>query len=541
MACCPTEDKYGYDDSRFEKAVDDHFHCSICYNVLKEPMMCRNNEHLFCRDCITEHLNTNSHTCPECNEDLTVETLRRARVVSNVLSGLKIKCNYSHRGCQEYIRLEVLDSHVLNCGFAPVKCSNEECEMIVNKREIIHHESTVCEYRKVKCHNCEKIEQNVEEMKEKMDGIIEEMKEKMEAMSEKLEGMETKIEGIDDKFEGKIDRIVEKMDGMAANVDEVKGLMVQMFEKLRFVDNPVQISSTVNGASKAFFEDILVVGGKDKADNPLTSVERFSWKNAWERVCSMDVGRIGATSFVYENQVFIAGGSDSPVVEVLNLSDRLLQWTKSNARVRNLRVLHSVVYQDRAVLFCTSRETDWCTELCLTPPFTCKQLCKMPKPQRKEYTVVAFERKVLIFGGSSDGIIGTNSLDSVLQFDIGTNQFKDMAPLPFTVSNMAGVRWRDQAVLIGGYVKYKPSNKVFMYDSKTGNITELPSMLEARSACAAVITGNTIVVMGGLGKSGRVRSVEAFALGGYSWRHLPAMNDIRSVPTATVLPTKNFH
>jgi E3 ubiquitin-protein ligase NRDP1 len=152
MACCPTEEKYGYEDSRFEKAVDAHFHCSICYNVLKEPMMCRNNEHIFCRDCITEHLTVNSHTCPECNEDLTVETLRKARLVSNILSELKIKCDYSNRGCQELIRLEGLDSHVENCGFAPVKCSNEECQLVVDKRELIHHESTACEYRKVKCH-----------------------------------------------------------------------------------------------------------------------------------------------------------------------------------------------------------------------------------------------------------------------------------------------------------------------------------------------------------------------------------------------------
>ena len=41
--------------------------------------------------------------------------------------------------------------------------------MIVNKREIIHHESTVCEYRKVKCHNCVKIEQDFVEMKEKLE------------------------------------------------------------------------------------------------------------------------------------------------------------------------------------------------------------------------------------------------------------------------------------------------------------------------------------------------------------------------------------
>ena len=188
MACCPTEEKYGYDDSRFEKAVDAHFHCSICYNVLKEPMMCRNNEHIFCRGCITEHLTVNSHTCPECNEDLTVETLRKARLASNYLSELKIKCDYSNRGCQEYIRLEELHSHVDNCGFAPVKCSNEECEMVVNKHELIHHESTVCEYRKVKCHNCVRMEQDIKEIKEKIEGLAskEDLKSLVVQMFEKL-------------------------------------------------------------------------------------------------------------------------------------------------------------------------------------------------------------------------------------------------------------------------------------------------------------------------------------------------------------------
>ena len=502
MACCSTEAKYGYDDSRFEKAVDDHLHCSICYNVLKEPMMCRNNEHLFCRDCITEHLNTNSHTCPECNEDLTVEILRRARVISNILSGLKIKCDYSHRGCHEYIRLEELDSHVENCGFAPVKCSNEECKMIVNKREIIHHESTVCEYRKVKCHNCVKIEQDVEGIKERMKGI--------------------------DK----------KVEGMAVDVDEVKGMMIEMFEKLRFLENAGQNSSA--HALTTLMEDILVAGGYSDAGIYLKSVERFSWKkNVWEKVCSMNFGRKGATSFVYKNEVFIAGGSDSPVVEVLNLNEDQLQLTKSIAtRVPSHRGdLCSVLYQDRAILFYVSGKSEYCAELCLTAPYTCWQLCKMPEPPRKHYTVVAFENKFLIFGGTSGN--HCNFLNSVLQFNVSTNQFNVMPQLPFAGSNIAGVRWGDQAVLIGGYGKDGPSKKVRMYDSKTGNITELPSMLEERSAAAAVITGNTIVVMGGLSESGRVRSVEAFTLGGYSWRYLPAMNDIRSAPTATVLPTKH--
>ena len=130
MAFCSTVVKYGYEDCRFEKDVDENFHCSICYNVLKEPRMCRNNEHLFCLDCIIEYLRVNSQTCPECNEHLSVDTLRRARVVSNCLSKLKINCDHASRGCPQFICLEELEIHVATCGYAPVLCSNAECGIV---------------------------------------------------------------------------------------------------------------------------------------------------------------------------------------------------------------------------------------------------------------------------------------------------------------------------------------------------------------------------------------------------------------------------
>ena len=204
--------------------------------------------------------------------------------------------------------------------------------------------------------------------------------------------------------------------------------------------------------------------------------------------------------------------------------------------------LHSVVYQNRAIFFCACSKSDYCTELCLTPPYTCKLLCEMPDLPRKDYTVVAFEHKVLIFGGKDT--YDWDLLEDVLEFDLTTRKFKVMPSLPNAFRHMAGVRWGDQAVLIGGYGEDGRSKKVLMYDSKTGNTTELSSMLEERSANVAVITGNTIVVMGGRAESGprgRVKSVEAFTLGGYSWRYLPVMNNIRSGATATVLPTENIH
>ena len=494
MASLPAEDKYGHDDGRFERAIDAHFHCSICYNVLKEPMMCINNEHIFCRCCITEHLTVNSHTCPECKQELTVETLRRApRLVTNYLSELKINCDYSDRGCHEYIRLEELASHVVNCGFAPVTCSNEHCGMVVNKRELIHHKSTVCEYRKVMCHSCQTLEQDVKDLREKLKDIPE----------------------------------------IKKDVDQIKELMVQMFEKLSLLENTIQISSAISHASNATLKiAIIIAGGYDSRAKPTKSVERFSWKsNVWERMSSMHVGRIGAISFVHENQLFVAGGCDNDVIEVLNLNEGQLEWNKSAIKLpQNCQLLRSVVYQNRAVLFCACDASDDIVELNLNEPCTSKRLCSIPETARN-YTVVAFGYKVLIFGGLNDRL-----LDRVLAFDVRTNEFKVMPSLPSAVEHAAAVRWGDQAVLIGGANEDGTTNKVFMYDSNTGNTIELPSMLEERIGCAAVITGNTIVVMGGRGKSSRLKSVEAFTLGGYSWRNLPAMNVVRSGATASVVP-----
>ena len=136
MACCQKEAKYGYDDSRFENVVDENFHCSICYNVLKEPRMCRNNEHIFCRACISEHLKVNCETCPECNEHLSLDTLRKApRVLRNCLFKLKINCDHANRGCPQFTCLEELETHVSNCGYALVLCSNAECGMEINKQD----------------------------------------------------------------------------------------------------------------------------------------------------------------------------------------------------------------------------------------------------------------------------------------------------------------------------------------------------------------------------------------------------------------------
>ena len=208
------------------------------------------------------------------------------------------------RGCQEFIRLEELDTHVQSCGFAPVRCSNEECGVVVNKLELVHHESSVCEFRKAKCHNCGKIEHDLREMEKKLENL---------ASKENVEQVKAKMEDLASK----------------EDLEQLKAMIVQMFQKF----NPLEKTSpTTSGTSRAstLMEDILVAGGWDldtDNDRALKSVERFSWKNEWKRVSSMKFSRAGATSFVYENRVFVAGGSsNSKIIEVLDLNKDSLEW-----------------------------------------------------------------------------------------------------------------------------------------------------------------------------------------------------------------------
>ena len=102
---------------------------------------------------------------------------------------------------------------------------------------------------------------------------------------------------------------------------------------------------------------------------------------------------------------------------------------------------------------------------------------------------------------------------------------------------MATVRWRDEIVVLGGLDKVgQAQNDVFMYNSKTGKITALPSMLEKRYGCSAVITGDTIVVMGGENNACEtLSSVECFTMGSSTWEYLPAMKYARWKAVAEIL------
>ena len=561
MACCQKEVKYGYDDSRFEKDVDEEFHCSICYNVLKEPRMCRNNEHIFCLDCISEHLKVNSETCPECNEHLNLDTLRKApRVLRNYLCKLKINCDHASRGCPQFTCLQELETHVSNCGYAPVLCSNAECGMEINKQDKVHHETEVCEYRKLKCQDCGKMQEvvgrlegrimdldrKVEETKKEVWNAAKNTGDKMEAMNEEMKTASRQTEKENEEVKKEVREVKKEVKDVKENlskvnkdVDEVKVIMSQVLEKLNMLEHLNKLPYPTEGMLNTARENILIAGGHgDK-----TGMEIFSWeKNGWFKVSPMNEEHVRASSFIYKDQLFVVGGAGSKTIETLDLNELPLKWVKFFRELPfRFDDFQTVVCQQTVIHIGgfnweKFQNSNVISELQLTSPSSCfmKELCQMPEPRQCDSAEV-FEDKVLILGGYSDS---GAPLDSVLEFDPKRNECKEMPKLPVPLLRMATVRWREQAVVLGGRNKErKVVNDVFMYNIKTGKITVLPSMLEKRWGCCAIITSNTIVVMGGVNEKGKhLNTVECFTMGGSTWEYLPSMNKARYNAVAEVLP-----
>ena len=539
MACCPKQQTYGYDVSRFEKDVDENFHCSICYNVLKEPRTCRNNDHIFCLACISQHLKVNSQACPECNEHLSVDTLRRPRVVNNMLSKLKINCDYASRGCPEFTCLEDLESHVANCGYAPVLCSNAECGMEISQHGKVHHETEVCEYRKVKCHDCGQIQQDVRMLKEHFTGLDGKVEANMEAIKEISKETSEKVEASMKEINKEVKDMKGNFSKVNKDVDELKAMMTKVLEKLNILEQLNKLSSPAEGMLNTPRQDILVAGGEGER-NSGRSTEIYSWeKNGWFEMSLMNEEHDVASSFIDKDQVFVVGGYCSKTIESLDINKLPLKWKKISGKLPYACGAHQTVVCQQSVIhiggynFDEKKWSNLISELQLTSPCAMKELCQMPEP-RECHGAAVVEDKVLILGGYGSG----KTADSVLEFDPTTNKFNEVPKLPLALSEMATVRWRDEVVVLGGRDKdHQVQNDVFMYNSKTGKITALPSMLEMRYDCCGVITGNTIVVMGGRNHEYEtLSSVECFTMGSSTWQYLPAMKYARGEVVAEVLP-----
>ena len=533
----------GYEDRRFQALVDENLHCVICTEVLRDPVQCRSNEHHFCRNCITEHLK-HSQNCPTCKDPLTVETLvRPQRFLANTLSNLKISCENSERGCRAVVELGSLNTHVASCEFNPVPCSNDQCDKIISRRDKEIHESKVCDFRPVKCDYCSEtvVYKNLMQHTCPQRREIREMKEEITALKRQLDTLCTS----QDEMRSSQDEMRSSQDEMRSSQDEMRKMMQTMMSKiegnvalsLRSETKPV--SSSIHNLQA----EIVVAGGIDDK-----SVEVFNMATkTWRLLSEMNECRDGASYVLYQGHMIVTGGLfylwslDS--VEELNLAQHDGHWIKSQFKLPlKLRRHLCVVYQNRLLVIggiaefhlCDSRVCALIFEIELNPPYTSKLLTRMPRPVTFHGAELV-NNKIYIFGGSTSEY-WHNAIDNVLMFDPASNNFTELQPLPFAVSKMATVSWKDSVVVLGGMNKQSRAlDTVILYNVTTGSHRMLPSMNKKRRGCTAVIIDDNIVVMGGSGDDFEaLNSVECYNFDTNTWTEFPAMIKARQYATAVV-------
>jgi hypothetical protein len=360
-----------------------------------------------------------------------------------------------------------------------------------------------------------------------------------EAMKTKIANVEKNMERNAADMEGKLEAINNEVRGLKTALiegfDEMKDVLVKMEDKID--ENTRKVRNTASGDK----ENIIVAGGV------LTdSVEMFNWRTrTWSPLQSLPKNRFGATSFVHNNHVTIAGGyCPGYVDDMIRMNtnpnpDLSMHWSDCPGKLpTNLAAHSSALYNDHLIVtggHNGNAVSDCIHDVQLVPPYTVKILSRMPEA-RRDHSTQLFDDNLLIVGGRITDR-HQDTLSSVVLYDIKKNECKQLAPLPYEVSLMATVRWGDNIVVIGGADKRgKALDTVIIYNVKTEQSHLLPPMRCKRFRCAAVVIGNNIVVLGGVDEhSHDLKSVEAFNFESYTWQELPEMSQARYLYTAVVV------
>ncbi len=344
--------------------------------------------------------------------------------------------------------------------------------------------------------------------------------------------------------EMKADQAMFKAD-VKQQLERMTEMLNQLLQGTKLNNNAAQAADAPVPANN---QDIIILGGwyalGDKS--VLKTAEKYNMlEKKSTQLPPMIHPRGAAASCVYNNDVIVAGGhgggDNTDSIEILKMNQDLLQWIMFAGKLPMKLRSHTVsVHQDKLLVTGGKNEEDKVCdsihEVSLTPPYTSKLLCRMPKP-RQYHRAELINHKLYISGGSTTSS-SKDAMDSVLVYDVVKNECKPCTSLPYPVHHMCTVTWGNMIIVVGGRNKDQSALKdVIMYDTETGRSQVLPSLIYKRSACSAVIVNDVIVAMGGWNaEQGHLNSVEYFTLGSEEWRELPGMIEKREYASAVVKP-----
>ena len=386
-------------------------------------------------------------------------------------------------------------------------------------------------------------------LQKQLDGKLQEL---ADDLSKKMtEEFQKQLEHHNTKLQAQVDDLSKKMNEdstkLQAQVDDLGKKMSKMCEMQ--TEMMIKVTQMMTGMKQVKEmspgqhlgrKNIIIAGGRN-GNAYINSVEIFSWsQKTWTLIKPMSTAHTFASAVTYKGEVLISGGYDgikSKDTIVTSSCDQCAEWKISRVKLPEVFLRHAtVMYKDSLILSggaagTVYKASDKIYEVSMVPPYSTKVLTTMPEP-RYDHTMELFEDKLFIFGGCHG-----NVHDTVMMYDLVTKEWKMMKPLPSAVDDMASVLWQNNAILLGGRNKTDDDlDSVVTYNLTTRESKYLPSMKHKRRGCAAVVTGDVLVVMGGRDGRNYLKSVEVFHFKEQVWEELPEMNEARWFASAVVKP-----
>jgi len=133
----------GIDTALAIDKLEDEFVCSICHDILHDPIVISRCEHYFCNNCIRPWIQANS-TCPKDRDPVEEAGLRQpVRFFRNKLADVRLRCQFS--SCNREITYEGFERHKTNCPHNPdawMECTFCHFKHMI-KQESIHKKTCI--------------------------------------------------------------------------------------------------------------------------------------------------------------------------------------------------------------------------------------------------------------------------------------------------------------------------------------------------------------------------------------------------------------
>jgi hypothetical protein len=440
----------------------------------------------------------------------------------------------------------------------------------VNASDKRHHETEVCDFRNLKCHDCGQLKNEVKEMKDQikneMKGMKGEIKNEMEGMKEGMkneikdemkgmkEGMKEMIDQVlvhQDQMQDKISKEVKEevknqmkneMKGMIEN--EMKGMKEEMKNEMKGMKNEMKgMKEEMKGMKvemKGEMKEIVMNAVRDTmAGIKGLEVEKKNSTQRSQATCSSDA----------RENIFVVGGQHKQGREyVKNKSTECFNWADQTWTLLDSAVFEgrtytcSFLHQGQMVVAGgydnagNMTNTMKCLNIAV-PAATWKDFTVNLPVKCSCYKVVNHNDQLFMSGGYvKPSARGPSKLsDAVYEVQLVPPYSSNMLTRLPQSRSYHGMEMFDQKLFIlGGYDDEKTTASVVQYDLIKNECKEMPPLPYAVDEMATVLWRNNVLVIGGEDKDNALSKVAMYDVITGRSQMLPCMKHKRRGGTAVL-------